>query len=515
MTYQQILFNYNLVDTNPLVPVESLLALKQSDPSSVKVTFQHVRALLTPYQKVNASYHFLAKNSIEASVCGAGKTVISIGLISLLRRQNPKARVLLVVPSYLVTQWQEEIIKHSYPELHDDLVVLYGTKDKRKKIYKYLQTSKLVLTTYSMIRNDIENVKVSFDQIILDEASCLRNPDTALYKSIQLVANSCPRRLALTATPVEKRAENYHSLYALIKPNLLPTLQVFKSLYCVEQDVLIRNSGNRYRDIIVKKLVGYKNLDQLRTVIAPFFIRRTREEIIAELPPLTTRDIELEMGKKQRSEYDKIKKGVIEDVGSGKVTKLQAIQSLIYLLKTIDGLFSSNLTSDTDSIKLEFLDHLLQTDLENESFLLYTNYHSTVDYLYEYISNKYKTHRVYKYTGKTDYEERDEIKKDFNSSEYPVILIATKAASKGLNLQGKSRIVVFYSFPWLHSDYEQILGRVYRKGQKNAVVVYNLIAKDTYDSRVQAILKQGKSVSDNLVDFENIDFDPKSFMHII
>jgi SNF2 family DNA or RNA helicase len=228
-----------------------------------------------------------------------------------------------------------------------------------------------------------------------------------------------------------------------------------------------------------RKVVGYRNLDQFRQSIEPFFIRRPREEILAGLPPVIPKVYRLPLSKAQKDIYKELERGIIDMPEGTKLIDAQA--KTVYFMKSVDGLFALDVGRE-DSAKLDRLIELLQTDLADESVLIFARYRPTVSHLVTKLS-ELGTHTVFEYSGGTPDKERDEIKRRFNSEER-CIIVGTAAIEKGLNLQESARVVLFFSLPFTSVAEDQILGRLHRRGQDQHVVAIYLAAEGTIDERI-------------------------------
>lgn len=203
-------------------------------------------------------------------------------------------KAIVACPTSLKYQWEEEIQKFTDYKG----IVVDGTAKKRVGIYNEFQSSdeyQFLLINYELVRNDIDILKdFYFDVLICDEAHRLKNRSTKLTKSIKQVRSDY--RFALTGTPMQNRADELFSLFEVIDPNILGSFTEFKKKYLVY--------GTKFNRRGV--LLGYRRLGELRSAIAPYLLRRLKEDVLDDLPSIVQDKVEVEMNGVQLILQEKI-----------------------------------------------------------------------------------------------------------------------------------------------------------------------------------------------------------------
>lgn len=271
------------MDAKVLVP-ESGQALGPVAPSTLKAT-------LRPYQVLGFQWLvWLCRQGfggILADDMGLGKTVQVIALLAYIEQTDPAATSLIVVPTSLVYNWQQELRKCA-PHLK---VQVYSGSNrlKTKDIAAVFKHSHVVLTTYGVLRNDIEWLEhVRFHHLVLDESQFVKNPDALIYKAVERI--QAAYRLALTGTPVENSLMDLWAQFNLLNEQMLGSRSAFRNTY---QDPIAKE--NKEREAALLRL------------IQPFLLRRTKQEVTPELPLLLEETVYCDMSPEQEVVYKKEK----------------------------------------------------------------------------------------------------------------------------------------------------------------------------------------------------------------
>ena len=407
---------------------------------------------------------------------GLGKTIQVLALLQ--GRGNGKAS-LVVVPKSLVFNWKQEAGRFT-PELK----ILDHTGVKRGRDTKVFRRFDVVLTTYGTMRNDIALLKnYTFDYIVLDEAQIIKNSGSLTAKAARLLEGR--RRLALSGTPIENHLGELWSLFEFLNPGMLGGVSFFKKQ--------LRNRGALSEDTH-RLLARY---------LKPFILRRTKEQVIPELPDKVEQTLFCELEAGERRRYDQLKRYYqrnlqqrIESDGLGR-SKIMVLEALLRLRQAAchPGLLDSSRVNRS-STKLDLLLQQLEDVVSEErKALVFSQFTSLLAILrsrleelglsYEYLD------------GRT----RDRARRVGRFQEDPecrLFLISLKAGGLGLNLTAAE--YVFLLDPWWNPASEaQAIDRTHRIGQNKKVFAYRLIAKDTVEEKVLELQRSKRELAEAII----------------
>ncbi|HHD80196.1 MAG TPA: DEAD/DEAH box helicase, partial [Campylobacterales bacterium] len=446
----------------------------------------NLQASLREYQHSGLNWlnflHEFNFSGILADDMGLGKTVQTLAFLQLLKyRGELNKPTLIVMPTSLIGNWKNEINKFT-PDLN--YIELYGIDraDKFKKIEKY----DIVLTTYQLAQRDekkYENKK--FLYIILDEAQKIKNPRTKMAVAIK--SFSAEYRLALSGTPIENHLGELWSIFDFLMSGFLDNLKLFKSFY---QNPIEKDMDIKKRELLNKK-------------IAPFILRRTKEEVVQELPAKTEIIKRAKFDKKQAKLYENIRvtmeKKVREEIkGKGlsrsHITILDALLKLRQVCCHPQLLKLDSAKAIRESAKLEmFLELIDDLNLEGRKVLVFSQFTSMLTILEDEIKKRKISYT--KLTGAT--RKREEAINKFTKGDASIFLISLKAGGVGLNLV-EADTVIHYD-PWWNPAVEnQATDRAYRIGQDKAVFVYKLIVENTIEEQIIKLQERKKSLQSGI-----------------
>lgn len=289
-------------------------------------------------------------------------------------------------------------------------------------------------------------------------------------------------RVGLTGTPLDGRLEEIHSIFQILKPGLFVSKQKFMERYA-EYDYF-------------GAVKGYHHIKEVSDKIAPYYLRRLKEEVLKDLPPKIHKDMMVELSPKNMKAYKDLvkKKNEITENASAMELVMRARQFLDF--PEILGLHNS---SDKYAVFKELLDELVKEN--NHKVIIFSQYTNTLHWLMKNLESEYKNILVI--DGSVDPEERQEICKKFNSDQKYRILIGSNAMSTGLNLQAADD-VINYTADFSPAIMKQREDRAYRCGVTHTVTVYDFVCMDTVDERVRNILTKKQTVNNALLG-ENVD----------
>ncbi len=427
--------------------------------------------------------HEFGWGGVLADDMGLGKTLQILSFICHLTEKGIKKPILAVLPTSLLFNWQNEIAKFC-PDL--DHVLYYGAD--RKPLDETIGKAKLVLTSYGLMTNDIDQfLKQKFSYVILDESQAIKNPSSQRYKAAMSLKTE--NRLAMTGTPIENNTFDLYAQMNFTNPGFLGSMESFRNQYSTPID---KHS---------KKEVA----EELQKLVSPFLLRRTKEIVATELPEKTEDILYCEMGSKQRKVYDayrnQMKLQILDKLEEDGVdqSKMIVLQALTKLRQICDSaaLLSDDENYGEDSAKLEELVTHVKEKTGNHKILVFSQFVGMLDI----IGTRLKKEKIkFEYLqGKHTTKQREKAVDSFQSKEdVRVFLISLKAGGTGLNLTAAD--YVYIVDPWWNPAVEnQAIDRCYRIGQKNNVMAYRMICKDTVEEKILRHKSKKQEVADSLI----------------
>ncbi|MBI5513697.1 MAG: SNF2 helicase associated domain-containing protein [Deltaproteobacteria bacterium] len=446
-----------------------------------------LKATLRPYQRQGLAWlQFLAElglGGILADDMGLGKTVTALALVLWRRHRDGAKPSLVVCPTSVAGNWVRESQRFT-PAL--GVLNLSGlSPEERASALGAIGGRDLVVTTYALLRRDAEALKgVGFRYVLLDEAQSIKNAvanTTQAARSLQTEA-----RLALTGTPVENRLQELWSILDWTNPGILGGPTAFGSRY--ERPIVLAPSG--------------PEAQRLRALVRPFVLRRTKREVLKELPPKEEIDLVLPLGAGQRRRYDAVAHLAREEVSRAigeaglsrsKLTVLTALLRLRQVAcdpRLVDPLAPSGLSAKRD----EFLSLVRELVAEGRRALVFSQF---VELLTLWRAHLDGEGIAYEYLdGST--RDRDRVVERFQTGSAPLFLISLKAGGTGLNLTAADTVI--HCDPWWNPAVEdQATDRAHRIGQSQAVTVYRLIAKGTVEERIMTLKARKRELADAVI----------------
>lgn len=446
---------------------------------------------LREYQKVGFNwlkvldkYNF---GGILADEMGLGKTIQLIALLLDEKNNNvtsKRSTSIVVCPSSLYLNWKKEINKFA-PTL--DVIVINGNAEERKAKINELNKYDVAITSYDMLKRDIESYKdFQFRYIIADEAQYIKNSNTKNSKSLKNLNGIT--KFALTGTPIENSLSELWSIFDFCMKGYLYSYPKFKDNY----------------EIPIVKDDDKNAIKKLEFQVKPFILRRIKKDVLKELPLKTETVLYSSMEEDQRKIYEayllKAKNEMknLLDNSNFEKNKLQ-ILSLITRLRQIcchPSLFLSNYTG-TSAKMIQCLDILNNAILSGHKVLLFSQFTSMLDILKKELDESSIPYM--ELTGKTKSDKRLEMVNKFNTeNDVKVFLISLKAGGTGLNLIGAD--VVIHFDPWWNiSVQNQATDRAHRIGQKKNVQVFKLITENTIEEKIEKLQERKINLSNNIV----------------
>lgn len=457
------------LDSHVLDIINNLANFKEA-----KFPLPKLKATLRPYQiegfnwlKILTSYNL---GGILADDMGLGKT---LEIITLLKSDETKKPSLIVCPKSLIYNWHSEFNKF---DGDTKVVEIYGSVAERKNVLNNINYHEKVIyiTSYDSLRNDDYNKDETFNYLIIDEGQFIKNINAK--KTISVKGIKALHKFALTGTPIENNTLDLWSLFDYIMPDYLPDLEQFKASSNNNDDEFLANLSRK---------------------IAPFILRRSKKEVLPDLPNKYERVVTADLTVEQEKLYDAY-------VLKAKDTMSDSDNAMIEILSIITRLRQICVDPQTfvsdyngSSGKMEILMDLIKEYQENNhKMLVFSQFVKALDI----VEQKLKKEKIpyYKLTGETSAKDRTDLANKFNNNDVPVFLISLKAGGTGLNLIGADTII--HLDPWWNVAAEnQATDRSHRIGQTKNVEVIKLICRNTIEQRVVELQNIKKDLIDKLI----------------
>ena len=444
---------------------------------------QNVRADLRNYQE--NGYSWLVQNinsgfgSILADDMGLGKTLQVLTTIQHFKDEGKleKEKVLVIAPTSLLTNWQQEIKKFT-PDLTSYIFHGQGRRFTKKQYDVYL-------TSYGVIRRDAEKFKKrKWFMCVIDEAQNIKNPDAKQTKAVKSI--KAKHKIAMSGTPVENRLSEYWSIFDFTNKGYLNSLKQFSNNYI--------NPIEKERNV--------KTLDNFKQITQPFILRRLKSDknIVKDLPDKIVNDVYCNLTKEQVALYKNTVDSAMEEVETKdgierKGLILKMINSLKQICNHPSQFSKSKNSTIEESGKMEVLINTLQNILNNgEKVLIFTQYVQMGEIIQKLVSEKFKTEVLF-LNGSISRKKRDSIVNKFQTNpQSKIFIVSLKAGGTGLNLTAAQN-VIHYDLWWNPAVENQATDRAYRIGQKENVMVYRFITSGTFEEKINEMITKKEELS--------------------
>ncbi len=466
---------------------KAMAELKEIDGIPAVKTPEGLTATLRHYQESGLSWlWFLYRHGLSgvlADDMGLGKTVQALSLLLKVKNEQGPQPVLVVAPTSVLPNWEREAERFA-PSLK--VFVWHGAE--RKENAAMLSTADIVLTSYALIRRDLEELKkVKFRTLILDEAQNIKNADSATAQACKSM--DAESRVALTGTPLENRLTELWSLFDFLMPGFLGSADSFHDRY--EHPIMVQ------ADLEVRT--------RLKQKIHPFILRRLKTEVAKDLPPKTEVVTWVDMDAGQAALYREVLEDSrrkvydsIDKIGFAK-SRISILSALMKLRQVCCDPRLLKLPPGTvlpPSAKLERLDELVEELIrEGHRALIFSQFTEMLEILTTQATEK---NRPYLYLdGRT----KDRMAKvdEFNAPEGPpLFFISLKAGGTGLNLTAAD-YVIHYDPWWNPAVEDQATDRTHRIGQTRAVFSYKLITRGTVEEKILSLQQRKRELAQGVL----------------
>lgn len=444
---------------------------------------KNIQADLRDYQK--EAYEWMSAlaywggGALLADDMGLGKTVEAITVMLSRAKDGPQ---LVVAPTSVLLNWKSEIERFA-PDLTPMVLNTLGVD--RKKIVNGAGKFDVVITSYGLLVTEEELLeKKKWNTIVLDEAHTIKNKDTKMSKSAMLLEGDF--RLMLTGTPLQNHLSEIWNLFEFANPGLLGS----------------------YNDFIDRFLVPVeKNQDKdqqrvLRGIVQPFILRRTKNDVLNQLPQKTEIMLKVQLSPEEMAFYDRIRANALAALENGESNPMQTLAEITRLRQAACNLRLLEPKLPIESSKAAaFMNLVEELKANHHRALVFSQFTSHLALIREILD---KAEIKYEYLdGSTTPAKRAKLVKQFQTGDAPLFLISLKAGGLGLNLTAADYVI--HLDPWWNPAIEdQASDRAHRMGQTKPVTVYRIIAAGTIEDKIIELHKTKKSMADALLEGSDI-----------
>ena len=517
------LSNENIKDGSIVIDKSKALFLNQLSMDKESITFnrnQQFQELINkltysnnnnysipqPYQQILREYQCegykwimtmseYGFGGILADDMGLGKTLQMITVLENTKHDNKVS--IVITPATLILNWQDEIKKFS-----TDLNVLCisGSLATRKKLIEQINNYNVIITSYDYLRRDYNLYKdYCFEYIILDEAQYIKNQTTKNAKAVKELNGI--HHFALTGTPIENSLAELWSIFDFLMPNYLFSYHYFKEHF---ERPIVRDED---KDTQLR----------LKKMVEPFILRRTKQDVLDELPDKIENNIKIAFSKDEEKLYianlSQINNKLQNVLNVEQIDKIQILSMMTRLRQLCcEPRILYNEIQEPSSKLKACLDIIKKAKENNQKVLLFSSFTTSLSLIEKELRKEDISYYVL--TGATNKIKRHQLVNAFQNDNTNVFLISLKAGGTGLNLTAAS-IVIHYDPWWNMSAQNQATDRAYRIGQTNNVQVYKLIMKNSIEEKIQKLQEQKQDLSNIFIENNNGSITKMSTSDII
>lgn len=484
--------------------------LLQTQETTVFQTPTTIKATLRPYQETGVNWlwehHQNHLGACLADDMGLGKSLQCITLLDFVRTTLPiipnievpnldlftelsdskvPLQSLIVCPTSLVYNWENEIQKFA-PHFK---VSLYLGKDRRQ-LQKTIQVQDITITSYSVLLRDFEWFNtLHFLYLIVDESQQIKNRDSKIFKIISQI--DAEHKVSLSGTPIENSLSDLWSQMQFINPNLLGEYPKFEKLFKKP----------------IEKNQSEEALTHLKSLVKPYILRRTKEQVLTDLPKLTEQVFFSELEESQKLLYESEKSKARNLLLGVKTTQgkhnAQVFKTLMKLRQLSNHPWLAGEIRESESGKFSDVTLYLETLLKSgQKVLIYSFFVDHLKIYTQWCENQGIPFALF--TGQTKVENRkSEIEKFRNDASIQLFFMTTQSGGVGLTLTEANFVLILD--PWWNPFKElQATGRAHRIGQEKPVHVVRFIAKDTIEEKILKLQARKKGISDAIIELQSV-----------
>ncbi len=427
-----------------------------------------IKRIIKPYQITGVKWlKWLFINGLGGCLAddmGLGKTLEVISMLSDKEIKGKINNILIIVPKSILSNWAREFSKFC-----DEYNICIYHGEKRDGLLS--NKSNIYITTYNTATNDISDLlNIFFDIVIFDEIQYIKNFNTKTYKTLRLLNSKV--RIGLSGTPMENDIEELWNVLDMLNPGMLSSKIKFK-----------------------KRYANGKNGDELHKLLTPFLLRRTKAEVLKELPKKIEETLYCDFGVEQRILYDSIREALKNEMSKSSVfNNAIVLKGLLLLRETCchPQLLpeSVNINNTIESCKFETLKYKVRELYNNgHKVLVFSQFTKMLKIIQEWLVEE-KFSQFY-LDGKT--KNRQDIIDDFERAKCGIFLISLKAGGVGLNLACAQDVIIYD--PWWNPFVErQAEDRAFRLGQEKNVTVYKMIVANSIEEKILDMQNNKKEI---------------------
>ena len=457
---------------------ELVKRIREADKQEYPIP-NNIHAQLRPYQVTG--YQWMSRlaywggGACLADDMGLGKTLQAITLMLSRASQGPQ---LVVVPTSLLQNWKSELLRFA-PALTPKILNQAGID--RSQTVETAEAGDIVIATYGLLVTEGELLaQRTWTTIVLDEAHSIKNRDTQTSKSAMTL--KADFRLMLTGTPLQNHLNEIWNLFQFANPGLLGSYNQFTERFIIP----IERDHDRERQRLLRRL------------LSPFLLRRTKDDVLNELPEKTEITLRVELSPEEQALYDNLRQQAILNLEDNSKGAIQALAEITKLRQAACHPRLVNPKLKLASSKTQaFLSLAEQLINSGHRALVFSQFTSHLALIREEL-DKQQTPYLY-LDGSTSANERARLVKAFQTGSQPLFLISLKAGGLGLNLTAADYVI--HLDPWWNPAIEdQASDRTHRIGQERPVTVYRLIAAGTIEEKILRLHHNKRSMADALLE---------------
>jgi superfamily II DNA or RNA helicase len=433
-----------------------------------------LKAPLYPYQVRGALFAAYRGRSILGDDMGLGKTVQTLAAAELLARERGIERVLVVAPASVKYQWESEVRKYTDRPVQ----VIEGGKQARRDQYR--QPTFYRLINYEQVLRDLDELNAWHpDLIVLDEAQRIKNWESKVSRAVMKLRSRYA--VVLTGTPLENKLEELYTIVRFVDDRRLgPAFQF------LHEHRLLDPEG---------KLLGYRNLDKIRQKLEPILLRRTRAEVLTQLPERTDSNVYVELTDAQRGPYADQQATLARLLAKKSLTEMdrrRILCCLVNLRMLCDSTFLYDKQTNVSPKLDEFAELVPELVTEGgHKVVVFSQWEQMLHRAAEVLDRLGINHVMLH--GSVPGRERGALLERFRTDPECRVFLSTDAGGTGLNLQAADTVLNL-EVPWNPAVLEQRIARVHRMGQQRPVRVINLVTRASIEERVLKTVAQKRSL---------------------
>jgi SNF2 family DNA or RNA helicase len=471
------------------------------------------------HQRVGVAWLFVRGHGLIADKMGLGKTAQAAGLIAMMKQAGElnRGRVIVVCRPAALDQWYQQMIRF-LPRL----VITTATGSRKHRVNKYLSGWEVLITGHQMFIKDLDLLdNFPTAAIVVDDVDPLRTRTSQTAYAVKRAARNADRTVVLTGTSLQKRL---HELHSVLEPvgglSVLGSETSFRRRFVREEHVKVYNRSAG-RLVSTRKVVGYKNLDEFKAVVAPLVLRRTPDDLDsdADMPAIAPpNNVYLDLYPAQRDRYEELRRGVLKILKAegASVKQAKAVAQWIYGAQICAGLVTlGEPDRPGTSVKLDWVQNtLVDGDLSDEKVVVFCQFTNTVKALMDRLANHGVDHVVIWGREPNAKTRAAAIAKFWNDPNCRV-LVGTSAIEQSLNLQN-ARHLINVDQIMNAARMAQLAGRICRLGSAHRTVyVHNLLAADSQEDSYLDLLAREQGLSDFIWDEASTLYEALSPMALL